>query len=112
MIWKLYFIKERREGEREKGVRRRKERKEGGRELKQKAAIMGWSSLSHAQVDVCTYIGNCRGPNLLTPLADGTWLHTQRGCTRKPSRNLSEARLKNLMSECTPEPTHKPNTRE
>ena len=86
MIWKLSFIKERREGEREKGVRRRKERREGGRELRQKAAIRGWRC-PMPQVDVRTYTRNCRGPNLLTSLADGTWLHTQWRCSRKPSRN-------------------------
>lgn len=92
MIWKLYFIKERKRkegrerGRREKGVRRRKERREGGRELRQKAAIRGWRC-PMPQVDVPTYTRNRRGPNLLTSLADGTWLHTQRRCSRKPSRN-------------------------
>ena len=88
MIWKLYFIKERREGEREKGEgsKEKERRREVGRELRQKAAIRGWCC-PMPQVDVRTYTRNCRGPNLLTSLADGTWLHTQRRCSRKPSRN-------------------------
>ena len=101
--------KERREGEGSK----EKERKEGRREgVKTEGSRQGLEKLVPCPRLMCAYIPEtaegltCSHPWLMGP-----------GCTQKgdavesPAETVSEARLKyGLMSECSPEPTHKPTT--
>ena len=91
-----------------------KERKEGRREgVKTKGSHQGLEQLVPRPRLTCAHIlETAEGLTYSHP-----WL-MEPGCTHKgdalesPVETVSEARLKNLMSECTPEPTHKPNTRE